>query len=145
MAYLYVRGLGPLDDFVTAFVALSPCGRSNGCLEFTRESDGSNFHMELRPGQFSLHSATVLHQATRNSDKDHRRHGVIFRYISGRVRDLQADVEDAPRDWAVLMSGKDEEGSFRLLSPPSGESTKDGIAQWEAMRVVREKRYGKLV
>ena len=92
--------LQPQTDFVTAFVALTPCRRENGCLEFQRQGDRSRFFMELEPGQFSLHSAAVQHDAIRNTAPSHRI-CIVLRYISGRVRDVAARGE-AGEDQLVM-------------------------------------------
>merc|ERR1712176_1029217 len=62
----YSKQLGPMEDFVTAFVALTPSTRESGCLEFWPESGGTDsIFLELQSGEFSLHSATVQHHAIR--------------------------------------------------------------------------------
>lgn len=136
------RPLQPQHHFVTAFVALSPCRCENGCLEFQQQSDGSHVFMELDAGQFSLHSATVRHQATRNSANSYRV-CIALRYISGAVTDVARGFREE-QDWAVLACGHVNNSKFCLIPRPNGESTPEGMELWELMRAIREKRYGKL-
>jgi len=137
------RPLQPQRHFVTAFVALTTCHSQNGCLEFQRQSNGTRFLMELDEGQFSLHSASVQHQATLNSTASHRI-CVVLRYISAEVHDVARGSSDE-RDWALLACGRDSGGHFRLLGRPNGECTPEGHEVWDTMRELRQARYGKLI
>merc|ERR1712060_178272 len=84
----YSKRLGPMEDFVTAFVALTPSTFESGCLEYRPECGGTQtLYLQLQPGDFSLHSSTVLHHAIRNQT-ERSRVCVVLRFISGRVRDL---------------------------------------------------------
>lgn len=108
-------------------------------MEYAPEGGGNNVFLELQPGDFSIHSAGVSHHAIKNSSS-HRRDCIILRFISGRVRDLAADVDGEPRDWAVLACGHDTEGHFRLLPPPEEEYGTACLKRWSEVKQLRDRR-----
>jgi len=77
---LYSSVLDPMEDWTTAFVALTPCGQANGCLQYVPRrmirgpgTDDRKFpYMELGPGEFSLHSSKVTHRAGTNAAAQRR-------------------------------------------------------------------------
>ena len=126
-------GLEPFD-IVTAWVAMTPSRRDNGCMRVLPGSHaqgqlphGDTFDkrnllsrgqeiqvrvdekdardLALEPGQFSLHHVAIVHGSDPNHS-DLPRYGYVIRYIPTYVR------QTAGRTSAVLVRGKDEYGHF---------------------------------
>ncbi|MEM7429970.1 MAG: phytanoyl-CoA dioxygenase family protein, partial [Pseudomonadota bacterium] len=138
---LHYWGLDGTDE-VTAWVALTPATPQNGCMRFVAGSHRSVVeHVDtanpdnmlsrqqevavevdeaeatevvLDAGEFSLHHGNLFHASHPNGSGD-RRIGLALRYISPELR--QAGVEN-PR--AMLISGEDTSGRYRLVSGPQG-------------------------
>lgn len=143
-----------LDDHnaqVSAWVALSPVTRANGCMRFvpgshqgelaphndtyaddnalTRgqeaavEIDSNNItYVELEPGQASFHHGKLLHSSAHN-DSDERRIGLTINYIAPHVRQTVAR-----EDFAMLARGQDRYGHFRHVPAPTSDFTEDSQA-----------------
>mmetsp|Transcript_44460 Transcript_44460/g.94736 ORF Transcript_44460/g.94736 Transcript_44460/m.94736 type:complete len:263 (+) Transcript_44460:2-790(+) len=154
---LYKQVLSPMTDWVTAFVALSPCRRKDGCLQYAAHGcqanggkDPPHRQMQLRAGEFCLHGSTITHRAGTNS-MNRRRLCVALRYISGRVRDVVAEADPkAPRDWAVpcpphYTNGPTfTNGHFLAVPAPVQELGKVELSQREEIATLRAKRYGQI-
>lgn len=126
-------GLEPFD-IVTAWVAVTPSRRENGCMRvvpgthvkgqlphadtFDKNnllSRGQEIQVEvdekdardivLEPGQFSLHHVAIVHGSEPNRS-DIPRYGFTIRYIPTHVKQIGG------RTSAVLVRGKDEYGHF---------------------------------
>jgi non-heme Fe2+,alpha-ketoglutarate-dependent halogenase len=126
-------GLEPFD-IVTAWVALTPSRRENGCMRvvpgtqrkgqlphadtFTKEnllSRGQEIQVTvaekdardivLEPGQFSLHHVAIVHGSEPNNS-DLPRYGFTIRYIPTYVKQLGG------RTSAVLVRGRDDYGYY---------------------------------
>ncbi|TAK82290.1 MAG: phytanoyl-CoA dioxygenase family protein [Betaproteobacteria bacterium] len=126
-------GLEP-DDVVTAWVALTPATRENGCMQvipgshgidqlphvdtFARDnllSRGQEIAAEvdrskavwvtLEPGEMSLHHIKLVHGSDPNRTSD-RRIGIALRYIPTHVRQTKV------RDSAMPVRGIDRYGHF---------------------------------
>ncbi len=124
------------DEQVTAWVALSPVTRDNGCMRYIPGSHraGKQRHRDthaddnilhrgqelvepveesaavdivLQPGQASLHHGWVMHASAPNTS-DERRIGLSIQYISPSVRQTVTD-----RESATLVRGEDRYGHFR--------------------------------
>lgn len=123
-------GLEPHEE-VTAWVALTPSDRSNGCVRVIPGShggadfrhvetyDSSNLlsrgqtiqgideskavDMELRAGQFSVHHEKLVHGSAAN-DSDDRRIGIAFMYLPTHVRSTIG------RRASILVRGEDRYG-----------------------------------
>jgi len=127
---------------VTAWVALTPATRENGCMRFIPGShhgaivdhhdtfDESNMlsrgqsiavevneadavEAALRPGEMSLHHGRLFHSSGPNTSPD-RRIGLVLRYITPSMRQLSGQVTSAH-----LVAGEDHHGHFHLLEPAS--------------------------
>ena len=136
-------GLRP-PSVTTAWIALSPSTRDNGCLqvlpgshlgesmpqnetfapdnmlsrgqEIAVEIEPSQIvSLELDPGEFSLHHIGIAHGSGPNTS-DTARIGLAVRYIAPQVE--QAGPH---RDLAVLARGRDRYGHFDLVEPPNRE------------------------
>lgn len=128
----------------TAWIALTPSTRANGCLqvlpgshrgesmpqnetfapdnmlsrgqEIAVEIDpAQTVSLELGPGEFSLHHIGVAHGSGPNTSNT-ARIGLAVRYIAPQVE--QAGPR---RDLAVLARGQDRYGHFDLVAPPARE------------------------
>jgi non-haem Fe2+, alpha-ketoglutarate-dependent halogenase len=128
----------------TAWIALTPSTRNNGCLqvlpgshlgelmpqnetfapdnmlsrgqEIAVEIDpAKTVCLELEPGEFSLHHIGIAHGSGPNTS-DTARIGLAVRYIAPQVE--QAGPH---RDLAMLARGEDRHGHFELVEPPTRE------------------------
>ena len=145
-------------DVVTAWVALSPATRESGCMkmmpgthaldqmphrdtlaehnlltrgqEVAVEVDESKaVHMELAPGEISLHHVRTVHASEPNRSDD-RRIGVALRYIAPHVRQRNGE-----RDSAMLVRGEDTHGNFVHEAPPKRDMDADALE--EHARIMR--------
>jgi len=136
---------------VTAWLALSDVTTATGCMKFiagshkldmvehvdTFEKDNllsrgqeiavdvneeDSTHVQLKPGQMSLHHGKLFHGSSPNTTDD-RRIGLALRYIS---TNMQQTANLKP--FAKLVAGEDTFGHFRLLNSPSGVLQKDDVA-----------------
>jgi hypothetical protein len=124
------------SDVSTVWIAMSPANRVSGCMKFIAGThrqqvkhadtfDQDNLltrgqeiavevdevqavHVELKPGQASLHHVLLFHGSEPNRSDD-RRIGLAIRYIPTRLRQAVGQ-----RDWATLVRGKDR---FRNFEP----------------------------
>ncbi len=133
-------GLDPAD-IVTAWVALSPATTASGCMKFVAGShrmeiqphkdtfaadnllsrgqevevevdEATAVHVELQPGEMSLHHVKLIHGSEPNRSAD-RRIGFAIRYIPTHVRQVGMQ-----RDAALLVRGHDAFGNFQRETPP---------------------------
>jgi len=128
---------------VTAWVAIDDAMVENGCMRIVprshlhgqiafhkSEDDGANVlnqtvdsvdlygddpvDIELKAGQFSLHSDLLLHGSNPNTSADKRRCGVTLRYIPTDVA--------APEGWrqgeSILCRGEDLSGTWECAPRP---------------------------
>lgn len=136
-------GLGETSDQVTAWVALSPATVDSGCMDFVKGShknpilphndtfsetnllsrgqeiavdvrEEDKTHIELQPGQISLHHGLTFHGSGPNVSDD-RRIGFAIRYINPNARQEVAD-----RDYAMMARGTDTSGAFVHVPTPTG-------------------------
>jgi non-haem Fe2+, alpha-ketoglutarate-dependent halogenase len=80
-------------------------------------------HMELAPGEMSLHHGLIWHGSTENQSHM-RRVGYAIRYIPTRVK----PVAGLPRDHVSLVRGVDRHGNFDLLPRPAGDLDPSALA-----------------
>jgi hypothetical protein len=133
-------GLDVGENIVTAWLAVSPATRANGCMKVIpgthrslaphREGVSNNLllrgqevavevdeakavYMELGAGQISLHHGLMFHGSEESRD-DERRIGFAIRYIPTRVK----PVAGLPRDSVQLVRGVDRYGHFDLEPRP---------------------------
>jgi len=136
---------------VTAWLALSDVTTATGCMKFVANShkldmvehvdtfaednllsrgqeiavdvnEDEAVHVELKPGEMSLHHGKLFHGSSPNTTDD-RRIGLALRYISTNMKQT-ADL----KPYAKLVAGEDKFGYFRLLDSPSGVLEKDDVA-----------------
>lgn len=127
-------GLDVGENIVTAWVAISPATRANGCMKVIpgshrslvphREGVSNNLllrgqevavkvdeskavYMALEAGQMSLHHGLMFHGSEESCD-DERRIGFAIRYIPTRVKPL----DGLPRDSVQLVRGVDRYQHF---------------------------------
>ncbi|MEW2915720.1 phytanoyl-CoA dioxygenase family protein [Ruegeria sp. ANG10] len=150
-------GMGETPDQVTAWIALSPATVESGCMDFVQGShknpilphndtysdtnllsrgqevavdvaDEDKTHIELAPGQMSLHHGLTIHGSGPNRSGD-RRIGLAIRYLNPNARQLIAD-----RDYAMLARGQDERSNFVHVAPPSAAFSEQSLALYEQVR-----------
>jgi len=144
---------------VTAWLALTDVTTATGCMKFVAGShkldmvehtdtyhennllsrgqeiavdvnEDEAVHVELKPGEMSLHHGKLFHGSSPNSTND-RRIGLALRYISTKMRQ-SADL----KPYAKLVAGKDNFGHFKLLDKPSGVlSEKDAAIAYENIQI----------
>lgn len=127
-------GLEVGENILTAWVAISPATRANGCMKVIpgshrslvahREGVSNNLllrgqevdvtvdeskavYMALDAGQMSIHHGLMFHGSEENHDAE-RRIGFAVRYIPTRVK----PVDGLPRDSVQLARGVDRYGYF---------------------------------
>ena len=137
-------GLEDHDGIVSAWLALSPVTRANGCMRFVAGShrgqlvphrdtygadnmltrgqqaaaeidEGAVRHVELRPGQMSLHHGRLLHASAPNVS-DEWRIGYVMVFISPKNRQAVGR-----KDFAMLLRGEDRFGHFQQVPPPDSD------------------------
>ena len=155
-------GLEDEDAVVSAWLALGPVNRANGCMQFVRGShrrglvkhrdeyaDGNILsrgqvaqvdiaendvvHAELQAGQFSLHHGLVMHSSPANRS-DSRRWGLVINYVAARNRQVVA-----PADLATPVRGEDRYGHFGHLPEPEADLGAEALG-WHG-RVVAARQW----
>jgi len=138
-------------DVITAWIALSPSTRANGCMrvdpgthlldqlphkdtfasdnlltrgqEVQVEVDESNVvDIELQPGEFSLHHVRIVHGSEPNRS-DVRRVGFAIRYIPTYLKQIAG-----PRDSAMLVRGVDTYHHFDMEPRPRADMDPEAVA-----------------
>ncbi|MBE1284938.1 MAG: phytanoyl-CoA dioxygenase family protein [Rhodobacteraceae bacterium] len=155
-------GLGETPDQVTAWLALSPATVESGCMDFVQGShknpilphndtfsannllsrgqeiavevaDADKTHIELRPGQMSLHHGLTIHGSGPNVSED-RRIGLAIRYLNPNARQQVAD-----RDYAMPARGQDLSGGFIHIEPPTDLFAPSALELHERIRADQSK------
>lgn len=150
-------GLGETDEEVTAWVALSEVNLESGCMRFVPGShrqrilphrdtfDPANLlsrgqevavevdenqavNVELHPGQMSLHHGRMFHASGPNCS-GHDRIGLVFRFLTPRVRQLVSQ-----RDYAMQVRGIDDQGHWIHVAPPTRNFAAADLALYERIR-----------
>ncbi|MEM7081156.1 MAG: phytanoyl-CoA dioxygenase family protein [Pseudomonadota bacterium] len=150
------------DDLVSAWVALTPAMQMNGCMQFVRGShrgprlehkdtyDENNLlhrgqeienqfdeslvtHLEMQPGQASLHHGWAVHSSNPNASHT-RRVALAINYVRPNVRQTVTDGESA-----TLVRGEDRYGHFRHEPTCGEDNLPENVAfQLEVERLKRE-------
>lgn len=147
---------------MTAWLALSPATVASGCMDFATGShrnpilphddtfsetnllsrgqeiavdvpEADRVHVELRPGQISLHHGLTIHGSGPNRSDD-RRIGVAIRYINPEARQQVAD-----RDYAMLARGVDIGRNFIHFAPPRRLFDPAALALFDRIRADQAK------
>ncbi|MCY0389017.1 phytanoyl-CoA dioxygenase family protein [Robbsia sp. Bb-Pol-6] len=118
---------------VTAWIALTPSNKTNGCLKFIPGShkkmlphietkskenlltrgqtikealeDSKTFYAQLNPGEFSLHHPLICHASDANISADDRV-GLVVRYLAPEV------IPPVQPAYAWLVRGEDRHGNW---------------------------------
>jgi non-haem Fe2+, alpha-ketoglutarate-dependent halogenase len=138
------------SDVATAWIAMSPANKISGCMKFiagTHKSqvrhedtfdqnnlltrgqeiavevdEGQAVHVELEPGQASLHHVLLFHGSEPNRS-DQRRIGLAIRYIPTHLKQAVGQ-----RDWATLVRGTDKFGNFEPAHVPRHDLEPEALA-----------------
>jgi hypothetical protein len=138
------------SDVATAWIAISPANRTSGCMKFIAGThrqqvkhedtfDRDNLltrgqevavdvdeaqavHVELEPGQASLHHVLLFHGSEPNRSND-RRIGLAIRYIPTRLKQAIGQ-----RDWATLVRGRDTYHHFEPAHVPTLDLEPEALA-----------------
>ena len=138
------------SDVSTVWIAMSAANRVSGCMKFIAGThrqqvkhadtfDQDNLltrgqeiavevdeahavHVELKPGQASLHHVLLVHGSEPNRSDD-RRIGLAIRYIPTRLRQAVGQ-----RDWATLVRGKDVYRNFEPAHVPKRDLEPEALA-----------------
>ncbi|WP_254439193.1 phytanoyl-CoA dioxygenase family protein [Ruegeria arenilitoris] len=150
-------GMGETPDQVTAWIALSPATVESGCMDFVRAShknpilphndtysdtnllsrgqeiavdvaETDKTHIELAPGQMSLHHGLTIHGSGPNRSND-RRIGLAIRYLNPNAKQLVAE-----RDYAMLARGQDGQSNFIHVTPPTRLFSDEALVLYETVR-----------
>jgi hypothetical protein len=147
------------SDVATAWVAMSPANKVSGCMKFVAGThlkqiehedtfDKNNLltrgqeiavevdesravHVELKPGQASLHHVLLFHGSEPNRS-DERRIGLAIRYIPTHLKQAVGS-----RDWATLVRGKDTQHNFEPAHVPKRDLEPEAL---EFHRMVSEEQ-----
>ncbi len=150
-------------NVVTAWIALTPATRANGCMQFLpgshrtdmthidiADSDNMLFRGQtitddvdtgavadvvLSAGEFALFHVNMAHSSPPNGSPDDRT-GLVFRYVAGDVYQTKADY-----DSATLIRGEDRSGRFELEPIPSDDLDPAALAFHERVCGARQKVY----
>ncbi|MFT5708294.1 MAG: hypothetical protein ACI9ES_002596 [Oceanospirillaceae bacterium] len=144
-------GLNDNDGQVSAWLALGPVNKENGCMQFIPKSHQGEMlahndtktesnvltrgqeaqfdldtqqiiHCELKAGQASFHHGKLLHSSAPNQS-DTRRIGLAINYISTKVK--QNFIE---HDYAMLVSGEDKYQHFIHVPAPLEDLSKASMS-----------------
>ena len=155
-------GMGETPDQVTAWIALSPATVESGCMDFVKGShknpilphkdtfsdnnllsrgqeiavdvaEADKTHIELQPGQMSLHHGLTIHGSGANTSDD-RRIGLAIRYLNPNAQQKVAD-----RDYAILARGEDRVGNFIHVPAPTTPFAPDALERYARIRADQAK------
>jgi hypothetical protein len=138
------------SDVATAWIAMSPANKVSGCMKFIAATHRSQVkhedtfernnlltrgqeiavevdeeeavHVELKPGQASLHHVLLFHGSEPNRS-DERRIGLAIRYIPTHLKQAVGQ-----RDWATLVRGTDRFGNFEPAHVPKHDLEPEALA-----------------
>lgn len=150
-------GFGETSNQVTAWIALSPSTVESGCVDLVKGShknpilphedtqsednilsrgqeitvdirDEDRTHVELAPGEMSLHHGLAIHGSNPNNSND-RRIGFAIRYINPDARQ-----QSTRREYAMLARGVDRSKAFIHYAPPTALFSKASLALYEEIK-----------
>ena len=154
-------GLEPME-VLTAWVALGPATRANGCMRVLPGShrgpalkqrdtfapdnalsrgqeievtvdEAQTVDLALEPGQMSMHHLWIVHGSDANRS-DVPRVGLAIRYVAAQVRQ-----RDGSRPLAMLVRGENRHGHFTLAERPTRNDGRAGEGiHGEVLQRVRE-------
>lgn len=148
-----------LTPSVSAWIALTPSDRSNGCMRAIPGSHkdglldhdtvtgdpnllnrrGERLRMDvdesqavdivLQPGEMSLHHANIVHGSNANGS-DRPRIGFIVRFVTSKTGNRDREV--------MRVRGNTDCSHLRLASPPVNEDIRIGVEKWRALSTPRQ-------
>jgi len=138
------------SDVATAWIAMSPANKVSGCMKFVagthlkqvahedtfernnlltrgqeiavKVDEAQAVHVELKPGQASLHHVLLFHGSEPNRS-DERRIGLAIRYIPTHLKQAVGS-----RDWATLVRGEDTYHNFEPAHVPKRDLEPEALA-----------------
>lgn len=154
-------GLEDVNAVASAWLALGPVSRANGCMQFVPGSHRRGLaehrdeyaaenllsrgqvvqvdvaedhvvHAELQAGQFSLHHGFLVHSSPANPS-DIRRWGLVLNYVAARNRQVVA-----PRDFAMPVRGEDLYGHFGHVPAPDTDFSPEALGWHGRVVAARE-------
>ncbi len=149
-------------DVMTVWVALSPSKKENGVMRVVSHShtkdqmahkdtfakdnlltrgqeveievdESQAVHMELEPGEVSLHHVKLVHGSNANSSSS-RRVGLAIRMIPTHVRQTEG-----PKDFATLVYGKDSFNHFEYERAPQRDLGEDEKEEHKRVNEINQK------
>ncbi|MBX2881568.1 MAG: phytanoyl-CoA dioxygenase family protein [Granulosicoccus sp.] len=158
-------GFGETSNQVTAWIALSPSTLQSGCMDLVKAShknsilphkdtyaddnmlsrgqevevhvnDDERTHVELQPGEMSLHHGLSIHGSQPNQSDD-RRIGFAIRYINPDAQQLGAH-----RVHAMMARGVDRSEAFIHYAPPASLFHPTSLELYEEIRDHQAKTLG---
>jgi len=150
-------GFGETPNQVTAWIALSSSTVESGCVDLVQGShkspilphtdtqaednllsrgqevavdvrDEDRTHVELTPGEMSLHHGLAIHGSNPNGSND-RRIGFAIRYINP-----DAHQQSVRREYAMLARGVDRSEAFIHYAPPSSLFSANSLELYEEIK-----------
>lgn len=150
-------GFGETSNQVTAWIALSPSTVESGCMDLVQGShknpilphndtqatdnllsrgqevtvevkDEDRTHVELNPGEMSLHHGLAIHGSNPN-ESGNRRIGFAIRYINP-----SAQQQSLKREYAMLARGADTSEAFIHYSPPKSVFSAESLDLYDQIR-----------
>ncbi len=150
-------GFGETSNQVTAWIALSESSIESGCMALVKGShknpilphddthatnnmlsrgqevqvdvaEEDKVHLQLQPGEMSLHHGLAIHGSAANRSID-RRIGFAIRYVNP-----EAGRHLSKKHYAMLARGEDSNGLFNLYQPPASLFDADALTTYETVR-----------
>jgi len=129
-APVFAALLKPVDrrHLVTAYLALTVCDQSHGCLRVRPTAAGGKaaqdeVPLELRPGEFLLYGPSTKYAMCPNRSSE-ALYGVVLRYVRASTSDPQAALFG--REPVLMVSGTDDQRNFVAMPELPGEATNEG-------------------
>lgn len=156
--------IAPLDQVVTAWIALSPVDQLCGGMQMLRGShllgpmtheatydktsmlrrgqrvtapidDAQVVNIDLKPGQASIHHTLTLHRSGAN-ESDEWRLGVGFTYVSSNVKPVAGH-----QDSAILLRGCADGTGFKLTEQPQSDLDQAALDNYARVQQLQSNRY----
>jgi len=108
----------PLADHADTFAADNILTRGQ---EVAGVDEAEAVHLQLRPGQMSIHHPRLIHGSQPNRSSDRRIGFAMQSFLSPRVR------QTLGHDFAIVVAGQDRFGHFAHVPAPSSEMAPEAV------------------